>query len=134
MNGIPQLLATPPIPALAAAFSEAERELYVVGGSVRDLLLDQPQTDLDFTTNARPTEIKRLLAHARADHIFAIGERFGTIGGSVRRAHRRDHDLPLRGVRGRLRKPQVEFGDSLVGDLSRRDFTINAMAAPRSDW
>lgn len=128
MNGIRQLLGTHPIPALAAAFSEAERELFVVGGTVRDLLLKQPQTDLDFTTNARPPEIKRLLTRARADHIFAIGERFGTIGGVFG-----EHIVEITTYRSEAyeagsRRPQVEFGDSLDGDLSRRDFTINALA------
>ena len=128
MNGISQLLAIHPIPALAAAFAEADRELFVVGGTVRDLLLNQQQTDLDFTTNARPHQIKRLLSRAHADHIFAIGERFGTIGGVFG-----EHIVEVTTYRSEAyevgsRKPQVEFGDSLDGDLSRRDFTINAMA------
>ena len=128
MDPVSQLIATDPIPALAAAFSEAGRDLYVVGGTVRDLLLRIPSDDFDFTTNARPPEIKRLLARANADHVFAIGERFGTIGGVFG-----EHIVEITTYRSEAyeagsRKPQVEFGDSLEGDLSRRDFTINAMA------
>lgn len=128
MDSITQLLLTHPIPALAAAFQAAGRELYIVGGSVRDLLLGHPPTDLDVTTNARPDEVKRLLMRARADSIFAVGERFGTIGGVFG-----GHVVEITTYRSEAyaagsRKPHVEFGDTLDGDLSRRDFTINAMA------
>ncbi|MGE3269899.1 MAG: HDIG domain-containing metalloprotein [Chloroflexota bacterium] len=128
MDRIQQVIATPPVPALSGAFAGGERELYLVGGSVRDLLLGHPPTDLDFTTDARPPEIKRLLERAHADHIFAVGERFGTIGGVFG-----EHIVEITTYRSEAyqagsRKPEVEFGDSLEGDLSRRDFTINAMA------
>jgi poly(A) polymerase len=128
VDPIQQLLLTDPIPALAAAFTDADRELYAVGGSVRDLLLGHPSIDLDFTTNARPAEVKRLLVRAGADHIFAVGERFGTVGGVFG-----NHIVEITTYRSEAyeagsRKPQVEFGATLHGDLSRRDFTINAMA------
>jgi poly(A) polymerase len=128
MNRIDELTATAPIPALAGAFSEAGRSLYLVGGPVRDLLLGRRSTDLDFTTDAHPTEVKKLLLRAGADHIFAIGEKFGTIGGVFGEdvveitTYRSEEYEPG------SRKPRVEFGHSLEGDLSRRDFTINAIA------
>ena len=128
MDSIDKLIAAAPIPALAEAFAGAGRSLYLVGGSVRDLLLTRPQTDLDFTTDARPDQLKSLLRRADADHIFAIGEKFGTIGGIFG-----DDVVEITTYRSEeyepgSRKPKVEFGDSLEGDLSRRDFTINAIA------
>jgi len=126
------LIAAPPIPALAEAFSAAGHALYLVGGPVRDLLLGRRSTDLDFTTDARPDDLKRLLRQAGADHIFAIGEKFGTIGGIFEDG---DDALTVEITTYRSeeyapgsRKPKVAFGDSLEGDLSRRDFTINAIA------
>jgi poly(A) polymerase len=128
MNRIDDLLATAPIPALAGAFSAAGRSLYLVGGPVRDLLLGRRSSDLDFTTDAHPTEVKQLLRRAGADHIFAIGEKFGTIGGIFE-----DEVVEITTYRSEeyepgSRKPKVEFGSSLEGDLSRRDFTVNAIA------
>src|SRR5437762_1350615 len=81
MVQIDAILTTAPIPALAEAFASAGRDLYLVGGPVRDLLLGRVSADLDFTTDAHPTQVKQLLRRAGADHIFAIGEKFGTIGG-----------------------------------------------------
>ena len=128
MNRVDRLISTPPIPALAQAFTDAGRQLYLVGGPVRDLLLGRPAADLDFTTDARPPQVKGLLLRAGADHIFSIGEKFGTIGGIFD-----EHTIEITTYRAEQyepgsRKPTVEFGDSLEGDLSRRDFTINAMA------
>src|SRR6185503_17655375 len=128
MDRIDKLIAAAPVPALAAVFSEAGRSLYLVGGPVRDLLLGRVSHDLDFTTDARPPEIKTLLRRAGADHIYAIGEKFGTIGGIFG-----DDLIEITTYRSEeyepgSRKPKVEFGDSLEGDLSRRDFTINAIA------
>jgi poly(A) polymerase len=128
MDRIEKLIATPPIPALAEVFQTAGKALFLVGGPVRDLLLGRTSADLDFTTDARPPQIKRLLQQAGADSIFAIGEKFGTIGGVFG-----DHVVEITTYRAEeyepgSRKPKVEFGDSLAGDLSRRDFTINAIA------
>src|SRR3954452_22046354 len=128
MVHIDDLITTAPMPALAEAFSSADRALHLVGGPVRDLLLGRRSNDLDFTTDAHPTQVKSLLKRAGADHIFAIGEKFGTIGGVFG-----DEVVEITTYRSEeyeagSRKPKVEFGDSLEGDLSRRDFTINAMA------
>ena len=128
MNRVDRLMTCSPIPALAEAFSGAGRSLFLVGGPVRDLLLSRSSTDLDFTTDGHPTQVKQLLRRAGADHIFAIGEKFGTIGGIFG-----DVVVEITTYRSEeyepgSRKPKVEFGDSLEGDLSRRDFTINAIA------
>ena len=68
-----------PAVQLAALFAEAGHSLLLVGGSVRDLILDVPHADLDFTTDARPGDIKRVVA-GWADELFATGEEFGTVG------------------------------------------------------
>ncbi|MFM9082980.1 MAG: CCA tRNA nucleotidyltransferase [Actinomycetota bacterium] len=114
---------------LSSRFREAGHRLYLVGGTVRDLLLGAPATDIDFdaTTTARPDEIKKIVAGV-ADAVWTQGERFGTIGlriGSrtceitTHRAEAYDADS---------RKPEVQFSDDVQTDLSRRDFTINALA------
>ncbi len=123
---------------LAERFAARGHRLYLVGGTVRDLLVggEDEDFDLDLTTDARPGEIKACLdgyAHA----VWTQGERFGTIGA------RRDGGRDDGGVGSRVleittfrseayaddsRKPHVEFADDVVADLSRRDFTINAMA------
>src|SRR5215210_901668 len=129
MQAVAGALSTPPVPALAAAFARRGKALYLVGGPVRDRLLGrEASNDLDFTTDARPPEVKRLLKDAGADAIFAVGEKFGTIGGVFGdmivevTTYRSEQYAPG------SRKPSVEFGTSLEGDLSRRDFTVNAMA------
>nr|WP_297427999.1 CCA tRNA nucleotidyltransferase [uncultured Actinotalea sp.] len=130
---------------LGAAFAAAGHELALVGGPVRDAFLGRASTDLDFATSASPDETERLLA-AWGDATWDIGRAFGTIGA-------RRHARPARRARdGRdgasasedvvvevttyrteaydpaSRKPEVVFGKDLDGDLSRRDFTVNAMA------
>jgi poly(A) polymerase len=113
---------------LADAFQVRGKSLYAVGGSVRDGLRGQATVDLDFTTDARPDDVKRLVKRAGADGIYTVGEKFGTIGATFG-----DQIVEITTYRSEQyepgsRKPQVRFGNSLLGDLSRRDFTINAMA------
>jgi poly(A) polymerase len=116
-----------PAVQLAALFAEAGHSLLLVGGSVRDLILDVPHADLDFTTDARPGDIKRVVA-GWADELFATGEEFGTVG--VVKEGRVLEITTFRSeiYRDESRKPVVEFADDIKTDLSRRDFTINAMA------
>jgi poly(A) polymerase len=115
---------------LAERFISAGRTLYLVGGSVRDALFPAGAAgdpDFDLTTDARPDEIERLVK-GWADDVWTQGARFGTIG--CRRGgqlfeittHRAEVYVPD------SRKPEVTFGDDVVLDLSRRDFTINALA------
>lgn len=120
---------------LTERFRAAGHRLYLVGGTVRDLLVDSGRDDfdLDLTTDARPAEIKACL-EGWADSIWTQGEKFGTIG-----AHRVDPETgdkrPYEITTFRAeaytddsRKPHVVFADEIDVDLSRRDFTVNAMA------
>jgi poly(A) polymerase len=117
-----------PLADLGEAFRGAGHELYLVGGYVRDGLLGEAGLDADATTGAHPREIKRLLG-PRAEHLWIVGERFGTIGARVG-----GYALEVTTYRSDLytqgsRHPEVRFGESLEEDLARRDFTINAIAA-----
>lgn len=115
--------------SLVEVFYTAGKSLYLVGGSVRDSILGQLPHDYDYATDATPTEIKALLNRARATAVFAIGERFGTIGGivdgkSVEITTFRSDEY----VDG-SRHPSVTTDRvSLIDDLGRRDFTMNAIA------
>ncbi len=103
-------------------------ELYLVGGTVRDTLLSgEAQPDLDFATSARPDESEALL-RGWADQIWDVGARFGTISAS--KDGRRIEITTYRSDRYEpgSRHPEVIFGDEIEADLSRRDFTVNAMA------
>ncbi len=125
---VQDLVSAPVLRALAAQFAQAGHELYLVGGSVRDALLHRPSRDLDLATDAHPPVIKRLLARARPDSRYDVGEKFGTIGASFG-----EWVVEITTYRSEVyavgsRKPAVTFGTSLEEDLSRRDFTINAIA------
>ena len=113
--------------SLAAAYKEAGFRLALVGGPVRDAILGRLGNDLDFTTDARPHESKKIL-NAWADNTWDTGILFGTVA-----AKRGDVTVEVTTYRSDKyeedsRKPEVEFGDTIEGDLSRRDFTVNAMA------
>lgn len=115
---------------LAERFTNAGYTLYLVGGVVRDLLLGREfndESDLDFTTDATPSETRSLL-DGYADAIWTQGEKFGTIGAKV--AGRSLEITTHRGeaYRPDSRKPDVTFSTKIADDLARRDFTINAMA------
>lgn len=116
-----------PLASLAARFADAGHELALVGGPVRDAFLGRPISDLDLTTSARPDDIIRIVRPA-ADAHWDIGRAFGTIG-----ARLGEHTVEITTYRADSylldsRKPEVAFGDTLEGDLVRRDFTMNAMA------
>lgn len=121
------LADSPRIRGLAERFAEAGHELALVGGPVRDAFLGRESHDLDFASSARPDEIIRIVAPV-ADAHWDIGRQFGTIG-----ARLGDTTVEITTYRadeydGASRKPVVAFGDTLEGDLLRRDFTVNAMA------
>lgn len=116
-----------PAVELADRFRNAGHSLYLVGGSVRDALLDRQVDDLDFTTEARPPQI-RAIVEGWADTVFGMGEAYGTIG-----ARKGDWLFEITTFRSEVyrdesRKPEVTFSDRIEDDLVRRDFTINAMA------
>lgn len=126
-------LDVPPVAtALGERFVAAGHELYLVGGSVRDLLLGREARDLDFATSAHPPETTRVL-QGWADRRYFVGVRFGTVG-----ARKDGHLLEITTFRQESyveehRKPVVTFGDDIEVDLSRRDFTFNAMAVRLPD-
>ncbi|MCK6079575.1 CCA tRNA nucleotidyltransferase [Microbacterium sp. EYE_5] len=121
-------LADAPVSAaLADAFSDAEFELAIVGGPVRDALLGRAVNDLDYTTNARPDDILRIVKPL-ATATWDIGRAFGTIGAKIRGEQVEITTYRADSYDGTTRKPTVEFGDTLEQDLVRRDFTVNAMA------
>jgi len=120
------LAVTAPV---AERFTDAGHKLYLVGGIVRDLILGRElrHADIDLTTDALPEETKRLVSPL-ADTVWTQGERFGTIGCTIGgrpleiTTHRAEAYAPD------SRKPEVVFADAIEADLSRRDFTVNAMA------
>ncbi|QOR70746.1 CCA tRNA nucleotidyltransferase [Ruania alkalisoli] len=112
---------------LGRVFADAGHELALVGGPVRDAFLGKASVDLDFATSAHPDETERILARWGDAH-WDMGKEFGTIG-----ARRGDVVVEVTTYRTEAydstsRKPEVVYGDTLDGDLSRRDFTVNAMA------
>ncbi|BDZ39972.1 CCA tRNA nucleotidyltransferase [Microbacterium suwonense] len=121
------LAANPVVATLATAFADVGFELAVVGGPVRDALLGRPTHDLDFTTNARPDDILRIVTPISSTQ-WDIGRAFGTIGARVQGEQVEITSYRADSYDGTTRKPVVEFGDSIEGDLLRRDFTVNAMA------
>jgi poly(A) polymerase len=123
-----QLDKIPAAGALGRRFADAGHELALVGGPVRDVFLGTAPSDLDLTTDATPEQVLALV-DGWADHVWTIGIAFGTVG--VRKGSAIFEITTYRNEAYSLksRKPDVVYGTSLIEDLSRRDFTINAMAA-----
>ena len=129
----PLLAPESPLQDLARRFQAARYSLHLVGGSVRDALLGltNPDADYDLTTEARPGTILEIV-RPWADHVWLQGQAFGTIGAARGKAPD-DTRVEITTFRAEVyrpesRKPSVTFSDSLETDLSRRDFTVNAMA------
>ena len=114
---------------LGLLFARHGYDLALVGGLVRDVFLDRPATgDYDMTTDATPEQVLALLG-PWADAVWTVGIAFGTVG-----ARKGDSMFEITTYRSEQyrtasRKPDVAYGHSLEEDLSRRDFTVNAMAA-----
>jgi poly(A) polymerase len=111
---------------VANRFRDAGHDLFLVGGPVRDALLGRPTSDLDFTTDARPEQILAIVGSLGPT--WNTGIAFGTVGVQLG-----EHRCEITTFRSDVydpssRKPQVDFGDTIEGDLVRRDFTVNAMA------
>jgi poly(A) polymerase len=120
--------SSPAVAELGEMFARAGHELALVGGPVRDVFLGGQPGDLDLTTDALPERVLEIVGRW-ADKTWTVGIEFGTIG-----LRRRDEIFEITTYRSesyepRSRKPDVKYGTSLVADLARRDFTINAMAA-----
>jgi poly(A) polymerase len=124
-----QANASPAVVELGELFARASHELALVGGPVRDVfLVGQQLQDTDLTTDAVPEQVLEII-RGWADKFWTVGIEFGTIG-----LRKRDEIFEITTYRSesyqpRSRKPDVQYGTSLVADLERRDFTINAMAA-----
>jgi poly(A) polymerase len=114
---------------LGEAFAAAGYRLHLVGGSVRDLLLERAAAtpDLDFTTDARPEQVLAV-ARGLAVPTWDVGIAFGTVGLHVGGVACEITTYRSESYAPDSRNPTVQFGDSLEGDLLRRDFTVNAMA------
>ena len=117
----------PCLAALGHLFTRAGHEIALVGGPVRDAFLGLTPHDLDCTTSARPDQTEAIL-ESWGDACWDIGKDFGTIG-----ARKGDIIVEVTTYRTEAyevgsRKPAVSYGDTLEGDLTRRDFTVNAMA------
>lgn len=113
--------------SLAQAFKDKGYTLALVGGPVRDAILGRLGNDLDFTTNALPQQSKRIL-QGWAENVWETGIAFGTVAGK-----RADTTVEVTTYRSEYydldsRNPEVEYGKDILADLSRRDFTLNAMA------
>src|SRR5215470_284040 len=113
---------------LARLFARHGHELALVGGPVRDAFLARPHADLDLATDALP---ERVLEITRdwADATWQVGIKYGTVG-----LRKGQTNLEVTTYRSEeydqaSRKPDVRYETSLVADLARRDFTVNAMAA-----
>jgi poly(A) polymerase len=127
-KAVAELLRVSPVAdELGRRFGAAGHELHLVGGSVRDALLGRLGDDLDFCTDARPEQTLALV-QGWADAIWETGRDFGTIG--VQKSGLRVEITTFRAEAydGVTRNPVVSYGTSLLDDLERRDFTINAMA------
>ncbi len=113
--------------SLAQAFSAKGFRLALVGGPVRDAIIGRLGNDLDFTTDAKPLETKKIL-QSWAENVWETGIEFGTVAGK-----RGDTTVEVTSYRSESydvnsRKPEVSYGQSIEGDLARRDFTVNSMA------
>ncbi|MFI5607723.1 CCA tRNA nucleotidyltransferase [Amycolatopsis sp. NPDC051903] len=127
-NAVTELMRVSPLAdELAERFARAGHSLYLVGGSVRDALLGRLSSDLDFTTDARPDRVLQIVSEW-GDAVWDVGIAFGTVG-----VTKKGMTLEITTFRADSydrvgRNPEVTFGDTIEGDLLRRDFTVNAMA------
>lgn len=127
-NAAKTFMALPgPIAELATLFDSEGFEVALVGGPVRDAFLGIEPHDFDLTTSARPEETERILKQW-GGRTWDVGREFGTIAGKKGRIEVEVTTYRTEEYQDVSRKPAVAFGDSLQGDLSRRDFTVNAMA------
>ncbi|MER7790276.1 CCA tRNA nucleotidyltransferase [Streptomyces sp. NPDC097640] len=144
-RAVGELLRVSPVADdLARRFEAAGFSLALVGGSVRDALLGRLGNDLDFTTDARPEDVLKIV-RPWADAVWEVGIAFGTVGcrkeGRSGDGANQGFQIEITTYRSEAydrtsRKPEVSYGDSIDEDLVRRDFTVNAMAValPRKEF
>lgn len=121
-----------PVLDLADRFTAAGHELYLVGGPVRDALLGRPHQDLDFATSATPDKTLALVKPV-ADNVWLQGAKFGTVGAEIAGVHMEITTFRTERYQPSSRHPDVSFESDIETDLSRRDFTVNAMAVRLPD-
>ncbi|WP_269855409.1 CCA tRNA nucleotidyltransferase [Streptomyces sp. RPT161] len=132
-RAVGELLRVSPVADdLGRRFQEAGFKLALVGGSVRDALLGRLGNDLDFTTDARPEQVLKIV-RGWADAVWEVGIAFGTVGCRKTDAEGNDFQIEVTTYRSEAydrdsRKPEVSYGNTIEQDLVRRDFTVNAMA------
>src|SRR6266852_84169 len=120
---------------LAEAFYAQHKQLYIVGGTVRDVLLHREESnDADMATDAKPDEIKQIVAPTHPNAVVLVGERFGTVRLLYPNVVIEITTFRSEQYNPESRKPEVCFGTVLEDDLLRRDFTINAMALHPLTW
>ncbi|HEU4480650.1 MAG TPA: CCA tRNA nucleotidyltransferase [Actinomycetota bacterium] len=112
---------------LAESFTAAGHEIYIVGGPVRDALLGRVTEDLDFATDAEPEETLTLV-RPMAENVWLQGARFGTVGADIDGHRMEITTFRTEKYQPSSRHPEVTFASDIKTDLSRRDFTVNAMA------
>ena len=127
LDALREIAESRPVKTLAEAFAAAGHAFALVGAPVRDALLGRTVSDLDFTTSARPDETRAILETV-ASKTWDVGRAFGTIAARVHGETVEVTTYRAELYRDDSRKPEVTFGDTIEGDLVRRDFTINALA------
>ena len=118
---------------VGARFAAAGHVVHLVGGSVRDAMLGRLGDDLDLTTDARPEQVLGVVA-GWAEQTWDTGIAFGTVGLAKRGFKLEVTTYRAEAYDAASRKPAVSYGSTLGEDLSRRDFTVNAMAVALPDW
>ena len=116
-----------PAAILSKRFESAGHRLYLVGGSVRDALLGREQRDIDLCTDARPQQTEALVRPG-AEALWLQGVEYGTVGVLFGGVHFEITTFRTESYEPGSRHPAVSFADDITTDLSRRDFTINALA------
>jgi poly(A) polymerase len=133
-NAVRELMRVSPVAVeLGERFAAAGHALHLVGGSVRDALLGRLGDDLDLTTDARPEQVLALV-EGWAEQTWETGIAFGTVGVLKSGFKLEVTTYRAEAYEPESRNPVVTYGDTLEGDLSRRDFTVNAMALALPDW
>jgi poly(A) polymerase len=133
-NAVRELMRVSPVAVeLGERIVAAGHALHLVGGSVRDALLGRLGDDLDLTTDARPERVLELVA-GWAESTWETGIAFGTVGMAKGGFKLEVTTYRAESYDATSRNPRVTYGESLHDDLSRRDFTVNAMAVALPDW